>query len=80
MEMQKSIGELKAVISDNTSSINSMKSKVDNLIEWKNKILGGMMVLGAIIALASFLVTKFSDYITITSPIDHVHQVDVQKK
>jgi len=80
MEMQKSIGELKAVISDTTTSINSMKSKVDSLVEWKNKILGGAIVLGAVIALASFLVTKFSDYITIASPADRTHQSDTQKK
>lgn len=80
MEMQKSIGELKAIITDNTSSITSMKSKIDGLVEWKNKILGGAIMLGAVIALASFVVTKFSDYITISTPADHARPVSAQKK
>lgn len=80
MEMQKSIGELKATITDNTSAINSMRAKVDGLVEWKNKILGGAVVLGAVIALAAFLISKFSDYVTISAPVSHHPTVEQPTK
>jgi hypothetical protein len=68
MEMQKSLGEINASILSLRQSVDSVKSKVDDLVAWKNKILGGAAVFGAVCALLGFLFTKFSDYVTIASP------------
>ena len=87
IEMQKTMGELKAIIhnntlaiselkSDNTAAISSLKAKLDDLINWKNKILGGAIAVGAIIALTGFVISKFADYITIANPAQsHIEQV-----
>lgn len=34
----------------------------------EHKILGGAMVIGALIAFSTFMITKFSDYVTISAP------------
>lgn len=68
MTMQKTLGQIDSSIQALTKSIDSTKTKVDALIEWKNRILGGVMVLGAVIALGGFLVSKFSSYVTIKAP------------
>ena len=68
MEMQKTLGEINASILSLRQSVDSTKSKVDDLVGWKNKILGGAAVFGAICALLGFMFTKFSDYITISPP------------
>lgn len=64
-DIQKSIGELKASVDALKSSTDSTKAKVEDLIGWKNKILGGVFVLGAIFSLIGFVVAKASDYVTI---------------
>ena len=72
METQRSIGEVKAAVDALRVSVESTKSKVDDLVNWKNRILGGVLVLGALISIVGFLVAKFSDYITITAPAPQV--------
>lgn len=51
-----------------TVSVNSTKAKVEDLVNWKNKILGGAFVLGAVITVFGFLIGKFSSYVTIAAP------------
>ena len=72
MEMHKSMGELKASVEGLRTTVDGVKTKVDDLIGWKDKILGGAAVLGAVIALGGFFVGKFWDNIsfksTATSP------------
>ena len=68
MEIQKAIGVMDAKLDNVNATMQSTKSKVDDLVGWKNKILGGAIVLGAVCALAGVFITKFSDYITITPP------------
>lgn len=68
MEMQKSIGEMKASIDNLSASVQGIKSKVDDLVSWKNRILGGAIALGVVCSIIGFLVSKFSDYVTISSP------------
>lgn len=69
MEMQKSLGEINASIKSLSSAIDSIKSKVDDLTNWKNRILGGALVLGAVITVLGFLVGKFWDHVTFKSPV-----------
>ena len=68
MEMQKSLGEINASILGLGKSIDSTKAKVDDLVNWKNRILGGAIVLGVVISVLVFAVTKAWDYISIKSP------------
>ncbi|MFZ6801954.1 hypothetical protein [Undibacterium sp. Di24W] len=68
MEMQKTLGELNSKFENLNSSVNSTKSKVEDLVTWKNKILGGAIALGIIGTLLGFLITKGWDYVSIKQP------------
>lgn len=68
MEMQKSIGEVNAAIATLTKTADSTKSKVDDIVAWKNKILGGVIVVGVVASVLTLIVTKFSDWISISNP------------
>lgn len=74
MEMQKSLGEINASITTLGKSVDSTKAKVDDLVKWKNMILGGVIATTAIISSLIFLVSKASDYITIKSPVNQTLQ------
>lgn len=78
-EIQKSIGELKSTqesmrdsIKANhdvlKSSIDGTKTKVEDLVALKNKLIGGAAVLAVITSLAGFIIGKASDYIQIKAP------------
>lgn len=67
-EIQKSIGELKASVDAMQGSLGGVAGKVDDLVAWKNKILGGAIVLGAIFTLLGYLIAKFGSYVTINAP------------
>ena len=66
MELQLAVGKLDAKLDGVKTSIDSTKSKVDDLVGWKNKILGGVAVLVAIIAAMGFLAGKASEYLNFT--------------
>lgn len=66
MEMQKSLGEINASIKTLNASVASSNAKVDDLVKWKNMILGGVFVIGAIFSATYFIVSKASDYLTIS--------------
>ena len=72
MEMQKSLGEINASIISLRESVNSTKSKVDTLIEWKHKIIGGAFVLGAIISILSVIMVKGWDYVSFHTPAQQI--------
>lgn len=67
MELQKTLGETNAQLKTLQASVDGLKSKVDDLVGWKHKILGAAAMLGAVIALLSFVAGKASDYVTINS-------------
>lgn len=69
LQMQQSIGEMKASVDNLSTSVQSMKSKVDDLVCWKNRILGGAIVLGLVCSIIGFLASKFSEYVTISAPV-----------
>jgi hypothetical protein len=75
MEMQKSLGEINASIASLTKSVESTKTKVDDLVKWKNMILGGVLVGGALISGFAYLITKASDYITVKTPSAQIIQM-----
>lgn len=68
MELHKTVGELKSSIDGLKASVDSTKARVDDLVNWKNRILGGAIAVGAVLSILSFLVAKFSDYVEIRSP------------
>lgn len=72
MEMQKSVGRIEANLAALQSSMDSTKTKVDNLVELKNKIIGGGIVLGVVLSLTTaaltFILNKASDYLTWRGP------------
>lgn len=68
MEMRQSIGELKSSIDNMNTTVQSTKTKVEDLVNWKNRILGGAIVLGILGTVLGFLISKFSDYVTISQP------------
>jgi hypothetical protein len=56
MEMQKTLGHLESSIQELTKSVDSVKSKVDDLVKWKYMILGGAAVIGFMIGIAALIV------------------------
>lgn len=85
MEMQKSLGEINASIKTLSSSISSTNSKVDDLVKWKNMILGGAIVVGVLLSGSYIIISKAADYLTIslkneTSNIDNKNQTSNDKK
>ena len=69
MEMQKSIGEVKASVDALRTVVEGTKSKVDDLVNWKHKIIGGVAVLSVFLTLTVLVITKFWDYVTIKLPV-----------
>jgi hypothetical protein len=67
MEMQKSMGEMNANILTMKGSVDGLRTKVEDLVNWKHRILGGVAVLAALLALLSFLIGKFSDNVSFKS-------------
>ena len=63
MELQKSVGEINANLQAMKSSLDSVKSKVDDLVGWKNKILGGFAVLAVMITFLWYIGSKASEYV-----------------
>ena len=62
MEMQKSLGQINASIQALEKSVEGTKSKVDDLVNWKNRILGGTITVGVLFSVLVFLITK--DYLS----------------
>lgn len=72
MDLKGSMGELKSSVELLKSSVDGMESKVGELVTWRHRILGGVIVLGVIFAFLGFVFGKFSDYVTIKAPTDQV--------
>lgn len=68
MQMQQALGEINASIVSLRQSVDGLRAKVDDLVAWKNSIIGGVAVLGFLFAVLMFVITKFSSYITIAPP------------
>lgn len=66
--LHKSIGEVQASVDALRTTVDGTKAKVDDLVNWKNRILGGAAVLTVIVTLIGFVVGKFWDYVTIKAP------------
>ena len=76
-EMQKSLGEINSSIKTLDKSIESTKSKVDDLVKWKNMILGGAIVAGVLISGFAYLLSKVSEYVTFKAPPTQTMQAPV---
>ena len=68
MELHKSVGETNAVIQGMKSSLDSVKSKVDDLVGWKHRIAGGLAAIAVVFAVLGYVIGKASDYITLKIP------------
>ncbi|KXJ63047.1 hypothetical protein AXY46_03250 [Achromobacter xylosoxidans] len=68
IDLKASMVELRTSFDAVKASVDSTKSKVDDLINWKNRILGGAVVLGVVSAFLGFVIAKGSDYVTFKQP------------
>lgn len=68
MELQKSLGQMEAKLDAVVRSVDSMKTKVDDLVGLKQKMIGGTVVLGVVCSVLGFALSKGWDYITIQKP------------
>ncbi|WP_211453847.1 hypothetical protein [Collimonas antrihumi] len=50
------------------NSLDNIKTKVDDLVNWKQKILGGVVVLGTVFTLLGFVIAKGWDYVSFKIP------------
>lgn len=66
--LEKSVAEIGVHIQGMRSSIDGLKTKVDDLVGWKNKIIGGVAVFGIVFTAVGYLAAKASDYVTIRVP------------
>lgn len=64
MELQKSVGQMNSTMEAMRQSVDSLKVKVDDLVGWKHKIVGGAAVLGLVFTCLGFLIGKASEYVT----------------
>lgn len=74
MQLQSSVAEVKTALAGVKGSVDQVTDKVDHLIQWKNRIIGGAIVLGVVATLLGFMIEHFSSYITITTPSSHSAQ------
>jgi hypothetical protein len=65
MELQKSVVEMSANLQAMKGTLDGVKVKVEDLVNWKHKILGGAAVAGAVIAGGGFLLAKAWDHVTL---------------
>lgn len=70
MDLKQSFGELKTTMQGVKESVDSTKGKVDDLVGWKNKIIGGVAVIGVVGAVLGWVVAKASDYVTVRVPVN----------
>ena len=68
MDLQKSVGEINATLAAVKSSVDGMRSKVDELTALKNKVLGGVAVFMAVVAGVGYLAGKASEYVMFKAP------------
>lgn len=75
MEIQGTLARLDERTGAMKNSLDGLKGKVEDLVSWKSKILGGAITLGAILAvlasLITFAVTKLSGYVSFHEPTHH---------
>jgi len=75
LEVQKSLGEINSSLITLNKSVESTKTKVDDLVNWKSKILGGAIAIGVVCTLIGFGLSKVSEYVTFKTPVTQVQAV-----
>lgn len=65
MELQKTMAETKAAVNVMAADVRSVKTKVEDLVNWKNRIIGGAVVIGFILTII-FGASKLLSGISIT--------------
>ena len=68
VELQKSMGEVNATMRSVKDALDGVKSKVDDLVGWKHKIIGGAAVLVIVGGVLGWAIGKASDYVSIRVP------------
>ena len=69
LELQKSMGQATEAITTLTKSVDGVKAKVDDLVNWKHRIVGGAAVFGLVCTVLGFGIAKFWDYFSIRLPV-----------
>jgi|GEM_PF-1530489 len=80
MEMQKSLGEINSSIKTLNASVSSANSKVDDLVKWKNMIVGGAFVIGVVLSGTYVIISKASDYLTLSFKSQEISQSAAKEK
>ena len=70
--LEKSVAELSVHMQGVKTTVDGLKSKVDDLVAWKNRILGGFAMLLVAGAAVGYLAGKASDYVTFKVPATFV--------
>lgn len=65
MELQKSVGEINANLHAMKSSLDSVKTKVDDLVGIKNKIIGGVAAVAIVGSLFGGLIALAVPYLAL---------------
>lgn len=68
MELQKSVAEMNTTMRAMKESLDGVKSKVDDLIGWKHKIIGGAAVLVVVGGVIGWVIGKASEYVSVRVP------------
>lgn len=71
MDLKGSFGKLEASLENLNTSISSMKGKVDDLVNWKHRILGGAAVIAVVFTVVGVVIGKFGSYVSFHGPIRH---------
>lgn len=65
-EVNRTLGEITASLAHLTKAVDSTRAKVDDLVAWKNWILGGAAMLGVVAALSAFGIRYVSENFSMT--------------
>jgi hypothetical protein len=68
MELKGSLAQLTVTVEALRKSSETMGAKVDDLVGWKNKVLGGAAMLMFVGGLIGYGVGKLSDYVVLKPP------------
>lgn len=63
------MGQATEAIATLTKSVDGVRVKVDDLVNWKHKIIGGAAVFGVVCTVLGFGIAKFWDYFSIRLPV-----------
>jgi hypothetical protein len=68
MEVQKSLATMNANLEHLTKTVDSTKSKVEDLVKWKSALIGGAITIGAMLSMLVYVVKVGAEYVALKIP------------